>query len=114
TRLAASASLSQELTQAGGDDDPQTFIFSDIGLSASRALYRFEGGPRIFGSLSVQLPTSESSRVSTLRTSVGARLSAAQPVGPVFISLGSGYRKNFHEYTHPTRNPNTGDPFTTR
>jgi hypothetical protein len=114
TRLSASASLSQELTQSGGDDDPQTIIFSDIGLSASRSLYRFKGGPQIFGSLALQLPTSESSRIETLRTSVGARLSASQPVGPVFISLGTGYRKNFHEYTHPTRNPNTGDPFTTR
>jgi len=114
TRIAASASLSQELTQSGGDDDPQQVIFSDIGLSASRSLYRFQGGPQIFGSLSAQLPTSESSRVETLRTSLGARLSAAQPVGKVFLSLGTGFRKNFHEYTHPTRNPNTGDPFTTR
>jgi hypothetical protein len=114
TRLSASASLSQELTQSGGDDDPQTIIFSDIGLSAGRSLYRFKGGPQVFGSLSMQLPTSEASRVETLRTSVGARLSASQPVGKVFISLGTGFRKNFHEYTHPTRNPNTGDPFTTR
>ena len=114
TRVAANASLSQELTQSGGDDDPQTIIFSDIGLSVSRPLHRFTGGPQIFGSLSMQLPTSESSRIETLRTSLGARLSAAQPVGPVFISLGTGFRKNFHEYTHPTRNPNTGDPFTTR
>ena len=114
TRVSASASLSQELTQSGGDDDPQTLIFSDIGLSAGRSLYRFEGGPQIFGGLSVQLPTSESSRIETLRTSVGARLSASQPVGGVFVSLGTGFRKNFHEYTHPTRNPNTGDPFTTR
>jgi hypothetical protein len=114
TRLSASASLSQELTQSSGDDDPQTIIFSDIGLSAGRSLYRFKGGPQIFGGLSVQLPTSESSRVETLRTSVGARLSASQPVGKVFISLGTGFRKNFHEYTHPTRNPNTGNPYTTR
>jgi hypothetical protein len=114
TRVAANASLSQELTEANGDDDPQTLIFSDISLSVGRSLYRFKGGPQIFGSLNVQLPTSESSRVETLRTSVGARLSAAQPVGPLFLSLGSGFRKNFHEYTHPTRNPNTGDPFTTR
>jgi hypothetical protein len=114
TRVSASASLSQELTQSDGDDDPQTIIFSDIGLSAGRSIYRFEGGPQIFGSLGVQLPTSESSRIETLRTSVGVRLSASQPVGPLFLSLGSGFRKNFHEYTHPTRNPNTGDPFTTR
>jgi hypothetical protein len=114
TRLSASASLSQELTQSGGDDDPQTIIFSDIGLSAGRSLYRFKGGPQIFGGLSVQLPTSEASQVETLRTSVGARLSASQPVGKVFISLGTGFRKNFHEYTHPTRNPNTGNPYTTR
>jgi hypothetical protein len=114
TRLSASASLSQELTQSGGDDDPQTIIFSDIGLSAGRSLYQFKGGPQIFGGLSVQLPTSESSRIETLRTSVGARLSASQPVGKVFLSLGTGFRKNFHEYTHPTRNPNTGNPYTTR
>jgi hypothetical protein len=114
TRVSASASLSQELTQSGGDDDPQTIIFSDIGLSAGRSLYQFKGGPQIFGSLSMQLPTSESSRIETLRTSVGARLSASQPVGKVFLSFGTGFRKNFHEYTHPTRNPNTGNPYTTR
>jgi hypothetical protein len=114
TRVSANASLSQELTEANGDDDPQTLIFSDISLGVGRSLHRFKGGPQIFGSLSLQIPTSESSRVETLRTSLGARLSAAQPVGPVFLSLGSGFRKNFHEYTHPTRNPNTGDPFTTR
>jgi hypothetical protein len=114
TRVSASASLSQELTEANGDDDPQTLVFSDIGLSVGRSLYRFEGGPQLFGSLSMQLPISESSRIETLRTSLGARLSASQPVGPVFLSLGTGFRKNFHEYTHPTRNPNTGDPFTTR
>jgi hypothetical protein len=114
TRLSASASLSQELTQSGGDDDPQTIIFSDIGLSAGRSIYQFKGGPQIFGGLSLQLPTSQASRVETLRTSLGARLSASQPVGKVFISVGTGFRKNFHEYTHPTRDPNTGDAFTTR
>jgi hypothetical protein len=114
TRLSAGASLSQELTQANGDDDPYTFIFGDIGLNLSRPLYRFEHGPQIFGSLAAQIPTSEASRVETLRTSVGARVSASQPVGGVFISLGSGFRKNFHQYTVPTRNPNTGGDFTTR
>jgi hypothetical protein len=114
TRLAANASLSQELTQSGGDDEPQTLIFSDVGLSASRPLYRFDGGPNLFGSLAMQLPTSEGSRVETLVTSLGARVSAAQPVGPVFLSLGTGFRKNFHRYTHPTRDPGTGRALTTR
>jgi hypothetical protein len=114
TRISAGASLSQELTESNGDDDPGTFIFSDIGLNASRSLYRFEHGPQIFGSLAVQIPTSEASRVETLRTSLGARVSASQPIGGVFLSVGSGFRKNFHEYTVPTRNPNTGNDFTTR
>jgi hypothetical protein len=114
TRVSAGASLSQELTQADGDDDPHTIIFSDIGLNVSRSLYRFEHGPQIFGSLGVQLPTSKSSQVDTLRTSLGGRLSASQPVGPVFLTLAAGFRKNFHEYTHPVRDPNTGDPFRTR
>jgi hypothetical protein len=114
TRLSAGASLSQELTQSNGDDDPQIFIFSDVGLNASRPIYRFEKGPMIFGSLSVQVPTSESSRVESLITSVGARLTASQPVGGVFLSLGSGFRKNFHEYTHPVRDPRAGDELVTR
>jgi hypothetical protein len=114
TRISAGASLSQELTQADGDDDPHTVIFSDIGLNLSRSLYKFEHGPQLFGSLGVQIPTSKSSQVETLRTSVGARLSASQPVGPVFLTLGAGFRKNFHEYTHPVRDPNTGDSLRTR
>jgi hypothetical protein len=114
TRISANASLSQELTQSGGDDEPQTVIFSDIGLNVSRALYQFNNGPRVFGSLAMQLPTSQGSRVETLITSLGARLSAAQPVGPVFISLGTGFRKNFHEYTHPVRDPRAGADLVTR
>ncbi len=114
TRLSASASLSQELTQSGGDDAPQTFIFSDVGLSAGRRLYKFEHGPSLFGSLGMQLPTSEGSRADTLLTSLGARLSASQPIGELSLSLGTGFRKNFHEYTHPTRDPSTGRGLTTR
>jgi hypothetical protein len=60
------------------------------------------------------VPTSEGSRVETLVTSLGARVSASQPVGPVFLTLGTGFRKNFHRYTHPTRDPNTGEALTTR
>jgi len=114
TRISANASISQELTLGGGDDDPQTLIMSDIGLSASRPLYKFEHGPQIFGSLAMQLPVSKSSQVDSLITSLGARLSASQPVGPVFISIGTGFRKNFHRYTHPVRDPNTGDDLVTR
>jgi hypothetical protein len=114
TRISAGASMSQELTDSNGDDDPYTLIFSDIGLNASRPVYRFEHGPAIFGSLSVQLPVSEASRIESLITSVGARLTASQPIGGVFLSLGTGFRKNFHEYTHPVRDPNTGDELVTR
>lgn len=113
TRIAANASLSQEITEANGDDDPGTVIFSDIGLTASRPLYRFEKGPMVFGALSLQLPTSTASRVETRIMSAGARVSASQPVGPVFLTLGSGFRKNFHEYTHPTRDP-SADRLVTR
>jgi hypothetical protein len=114
TRISANASLSQELTLSGGDDDPHTMILSDVGLGVSRPLYSFKGGPALFGSLSMQIPTSESSRVESLVTSLGARVSASQPVGPVFLSLGTGFRKNFHRYTHPVRDPRTGDELVTR
>ena len=113
TRLSASASLSQELTLSGGSDDPQTLIFGDVGLSVARPLYRFEGGPILSGSLSMQLPTSEASQTETLVTSLGGRLSASQPLGGFFVSVSSGYRKNFHRYTSPVRDPGTGRPFVT-
>jgi hypothetical protein len=114
TRLSANASISQELTLSNGDDDPQTLLLSDIGFAASRPLYKFEHGPQIFGSLNMQLPASKGSRVESLITSLGARLSASQPLGGVFITLGTGFRKNFHRYTHPVRDPNTGDELVTR
>ena len=62
----------------------------------------------------MQLPTSKSSQVDSFVTSLGARVSASQPVGAVFLSLGSGFRKNFHRYTHPVRDPRTGDDLVTR
>lgn len=114
TRVSANASLSQELTLSDGDDDPQTVIFSDVGLIASRPIYHIKKGPSFFGALSVQLPTSKSSQVDTLRTSVGARVSASQPVGKIFLSIGTGFRKNFHEFTHPIRDPNTDGGLRTR
>jgi hypothetical protein len=115
TRVSANASLSQELTISDGDDDPQTLIFGDVGLGVSRPLYKWDnGGPSLFGSVSMILPTSTSSRVDTLITSVGTRLSLSQPLGKVALTFGSGFRKNFHEYTHPIRDPNTGRGLTTR
>ena len=114
TRLSAGASVSQELTQSDGDDDPYTLILSDVGLNASRPLYRFVKGPQLFGSVSMNIPVSESSRAETLVTSLGARVTASQPIGGIFLSLGTGFRKNFHRYTHPTRNPNTGGSLVTR
>lgn len=114
TRVSASASLSQELTLSDSDDDPQTFIFGDIGLNVSRRLYQFENGPGIGGQISVQLPTSDASRTDTLITSVGARLNAMQNLGKFNVSLSSGFRKNFHEYTTSVRDPNTGRSLVTR
>jgi hypothetical protein len=113
TRVSASASLSQELTLSGGADDPQTLIFGDVGLSVARPIHRFQGGPILTGSLSMQLPTSEASQTETLITSLGGRLSASQPIGDFFVSVGSGFRKNFHRYTNPVREPGTGRPFVT-
>jgi hypothetical protein len=113
TRVSANASLSQELTLSGGADDPQTLIFGDVGLSVARPIYRFEKGPILSGSLSMQLPTSEASQTETLITSLGGRLSASQPIGGFFVSVGSGFRKNFHRYTNPVREPGTGRPFVT-
>lgn len=114
TRVGASIGFNQELTTANGDDDPQTIILGDTMLSLSRPLYAFEGGPQLFGMLSSQIPTSDASRVATLVTSLGGRLTLAQPVAGLFVSLGSGFRKNFHRYTHPTRDPNTGQSFINR
>lgn len=114
TRFSANASMSQELTDANGDDQPYTLLFSDLGLGASRPLYRFEKGPALFGALFVQLPMSTASRVETLRASTGARVVAAQQLGGIAFSLGSGFRKNFHEYTVPTRDPRTGERLQTR
>lgn len=114
TRLSANASMSQELTDANGDDQPYTLIFSDLGLGASRPIYRFQNGPALFGSVSVQLPMSTASRVETLRASTGARITASQQFGGIAFSLGSGFRKNFHKYTVPTRDPRTGDRLQTR
>jgi hypothetical protein len=115
TRIAASASMSQELTLNDSADAPQTVIFSDVGLTASRRLYKFAGGgPSIAGLLSVQLPTSTASQVETLRTSLGARLSASQHVGQFSFGLSSGFRKNFHKYTQSGRDLNTGRGLVTR
>lgn len=114
TRISASASVNQELTTSDSDDAPHTLLMSDISLGVSRPLYRFEGGARISGGLNLRIPTSTSSRVDTLVTSLGANLSAAQPVGKFAFSLNTGFRKNFHRYTHPVRDPNTGGGYTTK
>jgi hypothetical protein len=115
TRVSAGASISQELTQPNGDDDvPNNVLFGDVGLGASRPIYRFEDGPSFHGSVNLGLPTSTASRVSTLRATAGLRLTASQQLGEDFaLSLGSGFRKNFHQYTVPTRDPRTGERLVT-
>jgi hypothetical protein len=114
TRISASASINQELTQADGDDAPHTLLFDDISLNVGRPLYKFENGPRLSGSLSASIPLSTASRVDTLITSLGAGISAGQQFGKFGLNLGTSFRKNFHRYTHPTRNPNTGRNLVTR
>lgn len=114
TRISASTSISQELTEADGDDAPYTVLMSDVQLSAARPLYAFENGPRINGSLSATLPVSTASRVDSLITSLGVGLNAGQGFGKFGVTLGTGFRKNFHRYTHPTRDANTGRALTTR
>jgi hypothetical protein len=114
TRISASTGISQELSQSDGDDDPQTLLFSDIQLSVARPLYKFEVGPRISGSLSSSLPLSTSSRSDSLITTLGLGLNASQSFGKFGVSLGTGFRKNFHRYTHPTRDANTRRALTTR
>ena len=114
TRVSASASISQELTKADGDDAPNTLLFGDISLGVGRPLYQFANGTRINGSLSARIPTSTASRVSTLITSIGAGLSSGLNFGKFGLSFGLGYRKNFHQYTHPTRQPDTRRGLTTR
>ncbi|HVZ37254.1 MAG TPA: hypothetical protein VG963_32750, partial [Polyangiaceae bacterium] len=113
TRVSASVALSQELTKADGDDNPQTLLLSDVSLGLSRPLYNFERGPKLSGSLALTLPASTASRTDSLVTSLGARVNAAQKVGKFGISLGTGVRKNFHRYTHPVRDPDTGHGFVT-
>jgi len=112
TRISASVSVNQEITKSDSDDDPQTLLFSDISLGVGRPIYRFETGTRISGGLNLRIPTSTSSRVDTLVTALGANLSAAQPVGKFAFSLNTGFRKNFHRYTHPVRDPGTGGSYT--
>ncbi len=115
TRISASASISQEVTQPNGDDDvPNNVLFSDVGLGASRPIYDFEDGPSFHGSINIGLPTSTASRVETLRATAGLRLTASQELGEDFsLSLGTGFRKNFHQYTVPTRDPRTGERLVT-
>lgn len=108
TRVSASASLSQELTRADGDDDPNTLLFGDIVLGVGRPIYKFENGPRIAGSVSARLPTSTASRQDSLITSIGTGLNAGMPFGKFGLNLSTGFRKNFHRYTHPTRDIRTG------
>jgi hypothetical protein len=114
TRVSASASINQELTKSDGFDAPNTLLFGDISLGVSRPLYQFENGPKINGSLSARLPTSTASRADSLITSIGAGLSSGMSFGKLGVSAALGYRKNFHRYTHPTRQANTGRGLTTR
>jgi hypothetical protein len=114
TRISASIGMDQELTKSDGDDRPNTLLFSDVSLGVGRPLYKFEDGPKISGSLSATLPVSTASRADSLITSLGAGLTAGQAFGKFGLSLGTSFRKNFHRYTHPTRNPNTGRNLTTR
>jgi hypothetical protein len=99
--------VNQELTLSDGDDDPQTFLFGDIQFGLSRPIYRFEnGGPSIAGQLSASLPTSDSSRASTLRTTLGLGIGLGQQLSERWsLSFNSAFRKNFHEYTSPVRDP---------
>ncbi len=103
TRIGARIGVNQELTLSDGDDDPQTLLLGDTGLSVARLLYNFEDGPQLFGSLSATIPTSKASRVATLVTSLNAGVSASQNVGPVALTFGTRYRKNFHRYTSSLR-----------
>jgi hypothetical protein len=114
TRISASASLSQELTKSDGDDAPNTLLFGDVALGVGRPIYAFENGPRISGSLSARLPTSTASRVDSLITSLGAGLNGGMNFGKFGLNLGTGFRKNFHRYTHPTRDADTHRGLTTR
>ena len=113
TRVSASASINQELTKADGDDAPNTLLFGDISLGVGRPIYQFANGPKINGSLSARIPTSTASRAASLITSIGAGLNSGMNFGKFGVSVGLGYRKNFHRYTHPTRQASTGRPYTT-
>jgi hypothetical protein len=114
TRISAGASLSQELTKSDGDDAPNTLLFGDISLGVARPLYAFENGPRISGSLSARIPTSTASRADSLYTSLGAGLNGGMSFGKFGLNVGTGFRKNFHRYTHPTRDADTRRGLTTR
>jgi hypothetical protein len=115
TRISASATVNQELTLADGDDDPQTLLFGDVGLNLSRSIYKFSTGTRLSGSLSGSIPTSDASQASTLRTTLGAGLSLSHPLNDQWsLSFSTTYRKNFHEYTSPVRDPRADSSFRTR
>jgi hypothetical protein len=77
-------------------------LLSDIKLSLSRPLYRWDSTKtQISGELGVYAPTSLRSRFEGLYTALSASLSLQQPVGDFFFSFRTAFRKNFHQYSTP-------------
>lgn len=102
TRIELSMSASQELTQNDGDSVPHQLLLSDLRLSVSRPLYRWESTKtQITGQVGVVAPTSLRSQFERLYTAVSASLSLQQPVDDFYFSFRTAFRKNFHQYTTP-------------
>jgi hypothetical protein len=102
TRIELSMSASQELTQNDGDSVPHQLLLSDLRLSVSRPLYRWESTKtQITGQLGVVAPTSLRSQFERLYTAVSGSLSLQQPVDDFYFSFRTAFRKNFHQYTTP-------------
>jgi hypothetical protein len=102
TRIQLSFGVSQELTQNDGDSVPHQLLLSDLRLSLSRPLYRWDSTKtQISGDIGVVAPTSLRSRFEGLYTAALASLSLQQPVGDFFFSFRTAFRKNFHRYTTP-------------
>jgi hypothetical protein len=102
TKIQLSVGLSQELTQNDGDSIPHQLLLSDVKLSLSRPLYRWDSSKtQISGDIGVVAPTSLRSQFERLYTAATASLSLQQPVGDFYFSFRTAFRKNFHQYSTP-------------
>ncbi len=96
----------QNLTAAGGINEPYEGRFQDINFSAAHSGYSHEGtGITVAPSFGLALPTSSRARAMTMiaSTSLGARLSRTF-FDNLTLSYGLTGSRTFHRYTSPVMN----------